>query len=495
MSTPAAAVCPSCHAAIAPGSAFCTRCGAATAPVTEIAPVLAAGQQWGGSRRRDRRGAATEPGAVRTVGPTGLDQGTGYGAPVGPAFTGTLAAPAPSAFVLPHHPALGPAFDGVAPAGVGRRLGAYAVDLCAVLVAAGAVLVVAGPVYAALAGLEVAVGLVVWEARSGRTLGNAVLGLRTAKEEAPFAPGLGRAVGRALVLGASHLTGLGQWLVVASASFDRSGRGQAWHDRAAGTLVVDIRSLRSAVADAVVSGPVLSGSPVPQVEQPAPAHPTAAHPPAAYPTATNPAAAPPPAAYAPAAAAPPAPPGPPPAPPVLPAPRVAAPAPPAVAPAPPAPPVPPAARPAVPTPAAPPAPPGALPAVPPAAPPAPAAASAAPSARPASAASRYLLKLDNGQAFTVHGSGLVGRRPQTPPGETYDHLLEIEDPGRSLSRTHARFGVDAQGFWVEDRGSANGTAVQTDAGWMACVPGRRTRVTPGSAIRLGDRTLVVEALG
>lgn len=105
----------------------------------------------------------------------------------------------------------------------------------------------------------------------------------------------------------------------------------------------------------------------------------------------------------------------------------------------------------------------------------------------------YVLKLDDGEVFTVTGSGLIGRRPQTPPGEEYDHVVAVEDPGRSLSRTHARFGIDAQGFWIEDRGSANGTSVQTDAGWSACVPGRRCLVTPGSAVRLGDRTVVVEA--
>ena len=480
MSTPPAAVCPSCHAAIAPGSAFCTRCGAATALVTEIAPVLAAGQQWGGSRRRDRRAAG--PATVAPGAPAAPGPGDVRAAPAAPAlpFPGSGVPAGHSGVVLPHHPALGPAFDGVAPAGVGRRLGAYAVDLAAVLVVAGAVLAVAGPVYAALAGLEVAVGLVVWEARSGRTVGNALLGLRTAKEEAPFAPGLGRAVGRALVLGAGHLTGVGQWLVVASSSFDRSGRGQAWHDRAVGTLVVDVRSLRTdADADAAVTGPVLSGAPVPPVV----VSPAAVVPPAAPVPPTPPA---PPVPTVPHKVAAPAQP---PAPRLPTAPAVAPPvAPPATSPV--APPVvPPVAPVGVPAAAAP----VARPVVPPV--PSTPAPAAAPRTAPVRAvATHYLLKVDNGQAFTVHGGGLIGRRPQAPPGEAYDHVVEIEDPGRSLSRTHARFGVDSQGFWVEDRGSANGTAVQTDAGWVTCVPGRRTRVAPGAAIRLGDRTLVVDAL-
>ena len=105
-----------------------------------------------------------------------------------------------------------------------------------------------------------------------------------------------------------------------------------------------------------------------------------------------------------------------------------------------------------------------------------------------------MLRLDDGRAYTVTGLGLIGRRPQAGPDDQYAHVIEVEDPSRSLSRTHARFGVDSRGFWVEDRGSANGTAVQTDQGWVKCVPGRRSQVAPGGAVRLGDRTFVVEVV-
>ncbi len=539
MSSPAGAVCPTCRAAIAPGSSFCTRCGAAVG-VVEIAQALGTGQQWGGPRRRDRRGGGQGGQPAPAGPPTGdaqlaaqqfggaLSGGPQYGAAVAVAALPGAVSPGSMPIVLPHHPALGPAFDGVLPARVGRRLAAYAVDLVAVAAAGGAVTVLAGPVYGALAGLELALGFVVWEARSGRTLGNAVLGLRSAKEEAPFAPGLGRAVGRALVLGASHLTGVGQWLVVASGAFDGSGRGQAWHDRAAGTLVVDTRALRAAerrAADADRPAPVpepvvsvaapLAAVPVPQAPLPTTSYPAIAAP---APAPQQPLAPtyPPVAAPMPQASLPPAPLPPTPLPPT-PYPPVAAPAPqpplaptaypPAPVPAPgsgavvpalpPSAPLPPAPLPPTPYPpvAAPPAPathaeprtPAVSPAVSPAPTPAP-----APAPRPRRAA-YYVLKVDNGQVFTVTGGGLMGRRPQPSPDDTHDHLLEIEDPGRSLSRTHARFGIDAGGFWVEDRGSANGTSVQTDAGWSACTPGRRVPVAPGSSLRLGDRTIVVEA--
>ena len=252
MSSPSVVVCPSCYAEVAPGSAFCTRCGAGAQSMTVISPVLGGAQQWGGVRRRDRRGGAAQAGGSPDVGqPVGVFEGLpdgrrGAGAEHGASGAGT------SVYLEP-----GAAFAGVAPAGVTRRLGAYALDLVVVLVAAGvAFRLTGGPLYGALIAAEVAVGLVVWEARCGRTFGNTLLGLRTAKEETPYAPGLGRAVGRALVLGACHLAaGVGQWFAVASSGFDRSGRGQGWHDRVAGTLVVDVRGLRVAGGAVATSGP------------------------------------------------------------------------------------------------------------------------------------------------------------------------------------------------------------------------------------------------
>ena len=95
----------------------------------------------------------------------------------------------------------------------------------------GVVLALSGSaVLAALAAAELVVGIVVWEARTGRTFGNVLLGLRAARQETPYAPGLARGVPRALVLAAGHLVaGVGQWLVVGSVGLRqeraRPGRG------------------------------------------------------------------------------------------------------------------------------------------------------------------------------------------------------------------------------------------------------------------------------
>lgn len=485
------ATCPSCHAAVAPGSAFCTRCGSPVA-VREIAVPTADDQQWGGQRRRDRRGRGASGGAGGPApGPAGVPAGVpappgsalgqaGHVAvlapgarptatgPVGGAVAG--AAPAGVAAAHPGAAALGPAFDGVVPAGVGRRLGAYTLDLVTVAAVGGLVWWLTGgqAVYAGLAAGELAVGLVLWEARGGLTLGNAVLGLRTAAVERPYAPGLGRAVGRALLLGLSNvLAGLGPWVLVATSGADRSGRGQAWHDRAARTVVVDVRAMRvGPVEPGELRGPVVTSSgAVGAPAAPVPVPPAA---PPVVPVAPAPVA---PAAVVPApVAAPPA---------VVPAPVAV---PPAVVPAPPGPVAAPlAVAPALPAPAP-------APAVVPA-PPAP-----APVAVPGAAPGRrgYVITLDTGQTVEVTGKGVIGRRPRPGEGEDVEHVVEVDDTSRSMSRTHAAFGVADGVFWVADRGSANGTYLRDAAGtWHRLEPGTRYPVAPGGVVRLGERTFTV----
>ena len=63
-----------------------------------------------------------------------------------------------------------------------------------------------------------------------------------------------------------------------------------------------------------------------------------------------------------------------------------------------------------------------------------------------------------------------------------------------LSKTHAAFGVDpADGFWMLDRGSSNGTRATTPAGELVLAPGSRTSIPLGSTISVGGRTFRVVA--
>ena len=344
MSVQTELACAACGKPLRPGARFCTACGTAVAAsvvVVQAQPVAAGATP--GQGRRAARG------------------------------------PAPAAAVP-----LGAAFDGVRAARVGQRLLAFLVDTVCVALVSGVVLALSGSaVLAALAAAELVIGIVVWEARTGRTFGNVLLGLRAARQETPYAPGLARGVPRALVLAAAHLVaGVGQWLVVGSSGFDKSGRGQAWHDHVGRSVVVDVRGPRAAIAALAEPGATV----------------TTAAPPAPAPAAV-----------------------------VVPV--------------------------------------------------------------------SYLVTLDTGQTMSVSGPGLVGRSPQVVPGERCDHVIAIDDPERSLSRTHARFGIDRGGFWVADAGSGNGTVVVLPSGQSVPVaPEQRVVVPSGSTVRIGDRSFTVRAV-
>jgi hypothetical protein len=273
---------------------------------------------------------------------------------------------------------------------------------------------------AAVVAVEAGVGLVLWEARSGRTVGNALLGLRTAKVETPWAPGLGRAGRRALLVAASVPTVVGPWVLVGTSAGDRTRRGQGWHDRAARCVVVDVRAMR------------VDGSAVPPV-------PAADGWAARGPVAGDRALPGPSAEGAGTAAA------------SVGDPRTTA-----------------------------------APVVPSTAEPVPQASAVVPPT------ATYVVVVDSGEAMSVTGPGLIGRRPQPRDGERCHHVIALEDASRTLSRTHARFGVDGSGFWIEDGGSANGTAVVApDGSRVDLVQGERAVVPDGGTVRLGSRTITV----
>ncbi len=97
-----------------------------------------------------------------------------------------------------------------------------------------------------------------------------------------------------------------------------------------------------------------------------------------------------------------------------------------------------------------------------------------------------------GEVFAVTGQGLLGRNPEPGAGEVVEHLYRIDDPHRQLSKTHLGFGVDESGFWIEDRGSSNGTFITTSSGAVLALEAMaKTYVSPGSVVEIGDTTFTV----
>jgi len=457
-------------------------------------------------------------------------------------------------------------------AGVGRRVGAYVLDLLAVSLvvlvvstvvafvvdlpgrmaaladvstemgveaAAGDVAAAARSVWlvAAFVGLLCWVGLAVWEGRTGAAVGSRILGIRThaapdgsgptslSSEDAPL--GVGRSLLRWLMLALSGVVPLvGTVLMLLSPSFDASGRRQGWHDKVARSIVHDVRaaSPRSfAPATSARPGPATQAVPmVPAVPAAAAVPATAAAPAASAAAAgtvgdtvmasgvasarasaqatgstASPAADPwdfpaggrvdaagglitgvPGLAGAPAAPAPVQSPSP-----------VQAPSP---------------AQASAPT--------GAM------AVPAAAAAASAPAPYPSEPypsepledleATRFgvssrrstgegvpptpatTIDLPSGRRVRIDARTLLGRNPQ--PDGTSAALLRVEDPSRSVSKTHLELVPTSEGLRVTDLGSTNGSAAITPAGEVReLAPGVASTVGTGWTVQVGDLRFTV----
>lgn len=427
-----------------------------------------------------------------------------------------------------------PAPDQIAP--VARRAVAYIIDA---LIAGGLAIVLGGGllIAASLTGsIEGSIGVLlvggpvvslvllgwfvvytVMQAGNG-SIGMRAQGLRlvSAADASPL--GFGRALLRNIIFGLAASVVVGYFTPL----FDGSGRFQGWHDKVAGSLMLDAKvpapvgsAAASPAAPAVPAPTTASAHPV---SAPAPAIPGLPQPTEAV--AATPAMPPAPAAPAsvpPRPAAPAAPvaeagsliafvpgitqdaPGRP-APslepePALdatiqqqPAPPVAAPpAAPIVSPVPPVPPTPLAVE----TPAAAPATPE---------PPLASAAPAAPSA-PVSAdeddledtrisvpGHRLVFTWDDGTRVSVSRRTVFGRNPAPEEGVT---LVPVRDETLSLSKTHFEAAAETSGGWVMDRHSTNGMTIVREGQRIACPAGQRVPVRLGDAIEIGDRIVTI----
>lgn len=99
------------------------------------------------------------------------------------------------------------------------------------------------------------------------------------------------------------------------------------------------------------------------------------------------------------------------------------------------------------------------------------------------------IRIDDGQDVQLAATALIGRNPAAQPGETAEQLLAVADPGRSISKTHLHLRLEDGGVWVTDRNSTNGSAVTTPDGIQTRLhPGHALFVRPGSTVHFGDRT-------
>ena len=320
-----------------------------------------------------------------------------------------------------------------------------------------------------IAGVVLGVWLVgtVLTGSGGKTPGKMALGLRVVSDDSGAAGrpiGVGKAFVRQALLGLCTIPtlGIGTATFAWVAAMDDRGRRQGWHDRRAGSVVVDVRP--PAVVEAEEEAPAprrivnLTTMRLKQAE----ATPERAERPQtpAAPTQSPAAQAPAAQAAAEAQAAQTIVPG------MVPRQAPPAPVPPAPAPPTPAPPAPPLAQPAPPPPPV-------------------------PAPQPAATA-RWRVTFDTGQSFVVEGLAIVGRGPEPRPGEEVAHRVALSSSDMSLSKTHAQFQIAADGtLVVMDRGSTNGTTLIRQGAARALGARRPAALIDGDKVKFGDRTMDV----
>ncbi|MGH3690167.1 MAG: RDD family protein [Microbacterium sp.] len=398
-----------------------------------------------------------------------------------------------------------PAPDQIAP--VSRRAVAYLIDA---LIAGGLAIVLGGGLLVAaslagsvegslsvllIGGPVVSLVLLGWFVvytvmqTGGGSIGMRAQGLRLASAVDGSPLGFARTLLRNVIFGLAASVVVGYFTPL----FDGSGRFQGWHDKVAGSLMLDARVSGSlgptAVASAAVpasaapagpavpavpAAPAIPGIPQPvSVPAPTPA-PVASPAPTSAPIPPRPAAPVAPVADAGSLIA------------FVPGITQDAPARPT-----------PAAEPALDAtiqqhPSAPSAPAAPAPAVEP-----PALAPAAPVAvdeddledtRISVPGHRLVFTWDDGTRVSVSRRTIFGRNPAPEDGAT---LVPVRDETLSLSKTHFEAAAETSGGWVLDRHSTNGMTIVRGGQRIACPAGQRVPVRLGDAIEIGDRIVTI----
>jgi hypothetical protein len=105
--------------------------------------------------------------------------------------------------------------------------------------------------------------------------------------------------------------------------------------------------------------------------------------------------------------------------------------------------------------------------------------------------------LDDGSTFSVDGSYVIGREPGNDAEVRAGRArpLTLADPDRKISRSHASIDLDKWAVRITDCHSVNGTFVRPpeDNEWTRLALGQPTTLEPGTRVRIGDHTLVLDS--
>lgn len=108
------------------------------------------------------------------------------------------------------------------------------------------------------------------------------------------------------------------------------------------------------------------------------------------------------------------------------------------------------------------------------------------------AALPWYLRLPDGSSVALDRSLVLGRNPSLPPGAAGAAQVPVNDPNRSVSKTHALIELRDGLPWVIDLRSTNGTSLTNDVGEaLVCDPGVPVPVGDGWLVGLGEYSIAL----
>jgi uncharacterized RDD family membrane protein YckC len=101
---------------------------------------------------------------------------------------------------------------------------------------------------------------------------------------------------------------------------------------------------------------------------------------------------------------------------------------------------------------------------------------------------RLVFTWDDGTRVPVSRRTIFGRNPAPEDGAV---VVPVRDETLSLSKTHFEAASESSGGWVLDRHSTNGMTLVREGRRIACPPSQRVPVRLGDAIEIGERIVTV----
>jgi hypothetical protein len=120
---------------------------------------------------------------------------------------------------------------------------------------------------------------------------------------------------------------------------------------------------------------------------------------------------------------------------------------------------------------------------------------AVPTAAPEASPTSFLLVLPDGTRVAVDGPIVLGRDPAPPALRPGARSVPLDDPGKTVSKTHALIepAAPGAGLRVTELYSTNGVTITADGTRSVLAAGGDALAPRGAVIELGSYTLLVDA--